>query len=264
MAFDIAIGKYHNTDSVIHRLDPRTKINLFLIMLVSTFLANGYPGLGVLFVILFSGIALSSVPIKTILKAFAPVSFLLFFPFIFNLFFIKDGEVLFQWGILLITDLSLFRAGFMTLRLMLMFLSATMLTLCTSPITLCDATASMLRPFRRFGVPAYEISMMLSIALRFIPTLMEDFDHILKAQKSRGAVFDRGGPIARVRSMIPCIVPLFAQSFRHAEELALAMESRCYHGGENRTHYHVLKYAPRDFVALAICLSAFVVLIIWL
>jgi len=264
MAFDIAIGKYHNADSVIHRLDPRTKLNLFLIMLVSTFLANGYLGLSILFAILLVGIILSSVPPKTILKAFAPVSFLLFFPLFFNLFFIKEGEVLFQWGFILVTDESLFRAGFMTLRLLLMFLSATILTLCTSPISLCDATAVMLRPFRRFGVPSYEISMMISIAIRFIPTLLEDFDHILKSQRSRGAVFDRGGPIARAKSLLPCIIPLFAQSFRHAEELALAMESRCYHGGENRTHYHVLKYAPRDFVALAICLAAFVALIIWL
>ena len=264
MAFDIAIGKFHNADSVIHRLDPRTKVTLFFTLIVTTFLANGFFGLVVVVAILIACIALSAVPVKTVFKAIAPLTILLFFPLFFNMFFIASGNEIFRWGIILITDESLFRAFFMTLRLFLLLLSAALLTLCTSPIALCDATAAMLRPFRRFGVPAYEISMLISIALRFIPTLLEDFDHIRKAQKSRGAVFDRGGPIARVRSVIPCLIPLFAQSLRHAEELAVAMESRCYHGGENRTHYHILKFAPRDLAASLICLSALVVMIVWL
>ena len=264
MAFDIAIGQFHNAQSIIHRLDARTKITLLFVLIVTTFLADGFPGLIVVGVILLICIAFSSLSVKTILKAITPISFLLIFPLFFNLFFVSDGTTLLQWGFIQITDLGVYRAGFMTLRLFLLFLSAALLTLCTSSIALCDATAAMLRPFRRFGLPSYEISMMISIALRFIPTLLEDFDHIVKAQRSRGAVFDRGGPIARLKSVIPCLIPLFAQSFRHAEDLALAMESRCYHGGENRTHYHILKFAPRDGVAFGICLTAFVVMIVWL
>ena len=264
MAFDIVIGHYYNTDSPIHRLDARAKVTMLFSLIITTFLTDGFPGLAVVAIILLVCLILSSIPIKTVLKAIAPISFLLIFPLIFNLFFTKDGDTLFQWGIILITDYGLYRAGFMTLRLFLLFLSAAMLTLCTSPIALCDASAAMLRPFRRFGVPSYEISMMISIALRFIPTLLEDFDHIFKAQKSRGAVFDRGGPIARVKSIIPCMIPLFAQSFRHAEELAMAMESRCYHGGDNRTHYHILKFERRDGLATAICLVALIVMIFWL
>jgi len=264
MAFDVAVGQFYNTNSIMHRLDPRTKVTLLFVLIVTTFLTNGFPGLSLVALIMLLAVLLSSIPIQAVLKAIAPLSILLVFPLILNIFFVSDGTVLLHWGSLLITDAGLYRACFMTLRLFLLFLSASLLTLCTSPIALCDASAAMLAPFRRFGLPSYEISMMISIAMRFIPTLMEDFDHIVKAQRSRGAVFGQGGPIRRLKALIPCLVPLFAQSFRHAEELALAMESRCYHGGENRTHYHVLRFAPRDGIATAICLAALIVMIFWL
>jgi energy-coupling factor transport system permease protein len=263
MAFDIAIGQYHNAESLVHRLDPRVKVTLLFVLIAAAFFINTALGLGLYFLFMLTVIALSSLPLRLVGKALAPVCFLLIFPLIFNLFFVAEGTELIHWGIIRITTEGISRAFFMTLRLLLLFLSATILTLTTSPIALCDAIASMLRPFARFGVPAYELSMMISIALRFIPTLLSDLDHILKAQQSRGAVFDRGGPLARLRALLPCFVPLFAQSFRHAETLALAMESRCYHGGSNRTHYHVLKMHVRDAVAALVCCALLTAAILW-
>jgi energy-coupling factor transport system permease protein len=264
VAFDITIGQFHNADSLIHRLDPRIKITLFFVLIVTAFLTDGLPGLGLLLAFMLVAVALSSVKLRVVAKAMAPLCFLLIFPLVFNLFFTPGGTPLFSWGVILVTDEGAYRAFFMTLRLFTLFLSATLLTLTTSPIALCDATASMLKPFERFGVPSYEISLMISIALRFIPTLFEDFDHIRKAQLSRGAVFSRGGLIKRARALLPCLVPLFAQSFRHAEDLALAMESRCYHGGSNRTHYHVLKIRTSDIVASCCCGVLLAVMIVWL
>jgi energy-coupling factor transport system permease protein len=264
VVFDLAIGRFYNTDSVIHRLDPRIKVTLLLIFIIATFFVDTLPGLGLFFLFMLLVIALSSLSLQTVLKALAPLSFLLIFPLLFNLLFFVGGTPLFDWGIIHIGTEGIYRALFMTLRLFLLFLSATLLTLTTSPIALCDATAAMLKPFERVGMPAYEISMIISIALRFIPTLLEDFDHIRKAQRSRGAVFDQGGPIARIKTLIPCLVPLFAQSFRHAEELALAMESRCYHGGSHRTHYHVLKMRTRDAWATLICCALLMAAMVWL
>jgi energy-coupling factor transport system permease protein len=253
VAFDIAIGQFHNVDSVVHRLDPRVKVTLLFVLIVSAFFIDSLLGLGIFLAFMLVVTALASLTPRLVIKALAPLGFLLIFPLIFNLFFVSDGTPLLEWGPVLITDEGAWRAAFMTLRLLLLFFTASVLTLTTSPIALCDATAAMLAPFRRFGVPAYEIALMTSIALRFIPTLLEDLDRIRKAQTARGAVFDRGGPIARVKALLPCLVPLFAQSFRHAEELALAMESRCYHGGDARTHYHLLKLTPSDAYATLAC-----------
>jgi energy-coupling factor transport system permease protein len=264
VAFDIAIGQFHNADSVVHRLDPRVKATLLFVLIVAAFFIDSLAGLGLFLIFMLTIIALSSLAPRLVLKALAPLSFLLIFPLVFNLFFLPDGTALVEWGFVRITDEGVYRAVFMTLRLLLLFLCATLLTLTTSPIALCDATAAMLRPFERFGVPAYEIALMTSIALRFIPTLLEDFDRIRKAQIARGAVFGRGGPVARLKALLPCLVPLFAQSFRHAEELALAMESRCYHGGSDRTHYHQLRMQARDAIATACCVALLVVMIVWL
>jgi energy-coupling factor transport system permease protein len=264
VAFDITIGQYHHASSVVHRLDPRTKVTLLFALIATAFFADSFTGLFLILAFLLTTSALSSLSLRIISKALAPLSFLLLFPLMFNLFFIAEGDTLLQWGFIHITSGGLYRAAFMTLRLLLLFTSAALLTLTTSPIALSDAVASMLRPFERLGVPSYEIAMMISIALRFIPTLLEDFDHIQMAQRSRGAVFDRGGPIARVKALVPCLVPLFAQSFRHAEELALAMESRCYHGGTNRTHYHILKLEARDAWAALCCGALLAVMIGWL
>jgi energy-coupling factor transport system permease protein len=264
VAFDIAIGQFHNADSFVHRLDARVKVTLLFVLIATAFFINGLIGLGLFLAFMLVVIAFSSLTPRLVLKALAPLAFLLLFPLVFNLFFFADGTTLVSWGPIRITNEGAYRACFMTLRLLALFLSATLLTLTTSPIALCDAAASMLRPFERFGVPAYEISLLISIALRFIPTLMEDFDRIRKAQIARGAAFGRGGPLTRLRALIPCLVPLFAQSFRHAEDLALAMESRCYHGGSDRTHYHVLKMGARDALAAACCVALLIVMIVWL
>jgi energy-coupling factor transport system permease protein len=264
MAFDIVLGQYHHADSIIHRLDPRVKITLMIALFVTAFLANGIPGLLVMLALVLGVIALSTVALKTVAKALAPLAFLLIFPLFFNLFFITVGTPLFSWGAILITDHGVHQACFMTLRLFILFLSATLLTLTTSPIVLSNAIASMLAPFTRFGLPAYEISMMVNIALRFLPTLLEDFDHIRKAQLARGATLSQGGPIKRVKLLLPLLVPLFAQSLRHAEGLAVAMESRCYHGGTNRTHYRVFKIRRADICAIVVCAALLLVMILWL
>ncbi len=264
MAFDIVLGQYHHAESIVHRLDPRIKITLMLILFVAAFLANSFFALLVLLLLDIVIIALSKVRPKTVVKAVAPLAFLLIFPLFFNLFFISEGTSLFSWGAILITDHGAYQAGFMTLRLFILFLTATLLTLTTSTIMLGDGISAMLRPFVRFGLPAYEISMMVSIALRFLPTLFEDFDHIRKAQMARGAVISQGGPIKRVKLLLPLLVPLFAQSLRHAEELAVAMESRCYHGGTNRTHYRVFSVGRADVIAIAICTSILILMIVWL
>ncbi|MDR0351004.1 MAG: energy-coupling factor transporter transmembrane protein EcfT, partial [Coriobacteriales bacterium] len=214
MSFDITIGQFHNADSIVHRLDPRVKISLLFVLIATVFFANSFAGLGLVLLLLLIVTALSALTPTLVLKAAAPLCILLIFPLLFNTFFTPEGVPLFSWGIILITDEGLYRACFLTLRLLLLLISAVLLTLTTSPIALCDAMAAMLRPFERLGVPAYELSMMASIALRFIPTLLEDFDRIRKAQRARGAVFDRGGPIARLRALLPCLVPLFAQSFK--------------------------------------------------
>jgi len=255
VAVDLVVGQYFLANSPIHHLDPRIKVTLLLCYMVLTFLAGSFAALGVLFAFLLGVALLSRVPLPTMLKAMAPLAILLLFPLFFNVFFIATGTPLLHWGPILVTSDGLWRGCFLTLRLLILFWGATLLTLTTSPIELCDATASMLAPFERLGVPAFEISMMVSIALRFIPTLMDDFDHIRKAQLARGATFDSGGPLTRIQAVVPLLVPLFAQSFRHAEDLAYAMESRCYHGGANRTHYHILKVERRDWLAIALMLA---------
>ncbi|MDR2196678.1 MAG: energy-coupling factor transporter transmembrane protein EcfT [Coriobacteriales bacterium] len=262
MAFDIAIGQYHHTTSVLHRLDPRVKLTLLIVWIASVFLADDFWGLGLLLLGVLAFVGLSHVPLRTVLKAFAPLSFLLIFPLLMNALFVPDGTALVHAGPLLVTDEGLHRGLFMSVRLFLLFIAATLLTLTTSPIALTDAIASMLAPFERFGVPAFEISMMVNIALRFIPTLLEEFDRIRKAQIARGAVFDSGGPLRRLRAIVPVLVPLFAQSFYHAENLAVAMESRCYHGGGNRTHYHVLRMELRDLVASLVMAALLILMIV--
>ncbi|MDR1421874.1 MAG: energy-coupling factor transporter transmembrane protein EcfT [Coriobacteriales bacterium] len=264
MAFDIAIGQYHHADSVIHRLDPRVKLTLLIVWIATVFCADTWWGLCLLLAFLLIVIALSHIAFRVVIKAFAPLSFLLIFPLVFNALFINAGMPLVHLGPLLITDEGLYRGVFMTLRLFELFLSATILTLTTSPISLTGAIASMLAPFERFGVPAAEIAMMISIALRFIPILMEDFDRIRKAQTARGAVFDSGGPLRRLRALMPLLIPLFAQSFHHAEELAVAMESRCYYGGARRTSYHILRLGLRDLAAACVMLALLIVMIVYL
>jgi energy-coupling factor transport system permease protein len=235
---------------------------LLLVFMVLAFVANGFKSMALLVLVLVGVAAASRVPVRVMARTALPLAVLLLFPLILNPFFIRTGDVLWQAGPVLITTDGLLQAGYMTLRLAVLFFVAVLLTLTTSQIALCDATAALLGPLTRFGVPAYEISMMVSIALRFIPTLLSDYAHIRTAQIARGANLGQGGPLHRIRSVVPLIVPLFAAAFRHAEALALGMESRCYHGGSKRTHYHVLKLARRDAVAIAIMAVLLVVLVV--
>jgi energy-coupling factor transport system permease protein len=216
-----------------------------------TLLANSFIALGILLALLLAVVLLSRIPVPAIAKAVAPLAILLIFPLLFNVFFIQSGTTLVEAGFITITIDGVLRGVYMTLRLLFLFSIAAMVTLTTTTIALGDAVAAMLKPFERFGLPASEISMMVNIALRFIPTLTDSFTDIVKAQQARGAVLSAGGPLRRLRGIVVLMVPLFAQAFRHAEDLAIAMESRCYHGGQ-RTHYRELRYHPRDLVASSI------------
>ena len=246
-----ALGRYYNVQSPVHALDPRVKIHLLIILIVGAFLAHSFMGLALLVIVALVAVRVSHVPVSFVLRAIAPFVIMFVIPLAFNMFFQSSGEVLFSWGALTLTSGGLYNATFATVRLVVLFLFATLFTLSTSPIEICDATDYLLAPFSRFGFPSHEVAMMMSIALRFIPTLQEEFGDIRKAQLSRGATFDEGGPIRRLKGVFPLIVPLFASSIRHAEGLAYAMESRCYAGGEHRTHYHELRTRPADWIVLA-------------
>jgi energy-coupling factor transport system permease protein len=260
VAIDSVMGQYYRRDSIIHDLDPRAKLTLLLLCIVISFLAYSFIGFAVLMGFLLLVMLLSRIPALAIAKALTPLAILVVFPLLFNVFFIQTGTPLFDYGVILITDDGLIRGAYMSLRLLFLFGIATMLTLTTSTIALSDAVASMLKPFERFGVPAFEISMMVSIALRFVPTIAESFGDIKKAQQARGATFGQGGPVRRLHSIIVIMVPLFAQAFRHAEDLAIAMESRCYHGGE-RTHYRELRFALHDLLASVVVILIAAILI---
>jgi energy-coupling factor transport system permease protein len=261
MAFDSVLGQYYYRNSPIHALDPRIKLTLLLVFIALAFVANSFWGLAVLLALMVTAVALSKIPLGAVIKALLPLLLLLVFPLLFNLFFVRGGDVLLHLGDVIVSSEGLYRGAYMALRLLFLFAAATLLTLTTTTIAISDACAAMLRPFRRLGVPDTEIAMMLSIALRFVPTLVDAYKDILKAQQARGAVFGAGGPIRRVRSLLPLLVPLFAQVFRHAEELALAMESRCYHGGD-RSHYRELRLRRVDYVAIWVVVALTVVLIL--
>ena len=248
MLRDITIGQYYPVDSMIHRLDPRIKIlgtfaYIIALFIVKTFFAYGYV-LGFLGVT----IALSKVPLKYMLRGLKPLFFIIILTFGINVFMTK-GEVLYQIGPLDITREGLTQAAFMGLRLILLIIGTSLLTLTTSPIQLTDGIEKLLNPYKRFGVPAHELAMMMTIALRFIPTLLEETDKIMKAQMARGADFESGNLVNRAKSLVPLLVPLFISAFRRADELAMAMEARCYRGGENRTRMKELTIHGRDYVA---------------
>ncbi|MDR3136054.1 MAG: energy-coupling factor transporter transmembrane protein EcfT [Coriobacteriales bacterium] len=251
MAFDSIIGQYYYRDSLIHALDPRLKLSLLLFFIALAFVADSFLALFILLALLGWTVGLSRIPLPAVVKALLPTLALLLFPLLFNLFFVQSGTILTQLGGIAITDEGLYRGTYMSLRLLFLFSCATLVTLTTTTIAISDACAAMLRPFRRLGVPDIEIALLVSIALRFIPTLADAYSDILKAQQARGAIFDKGGPIARLRGLLPLLVPLFAQAFRHGEDLAVAMESRCYHGGE-RSHYRELRMRKADYGALAV------------
>jgi energy-coupling factor transport system permease protein len=249
MTAKATLGQYYNTDSVVHRIDPRFKIMIAVAFMLVIVIVKTPAGLLCLFAFLSLAVALTGVPLRKVVGALRPVSLLLVFTFVANLFFARGGVELVRLGPLSITDDALWAAVLLTLRLGVLFIATAVLGFTTSPIDLSDAVESLLGPFVRFGMPAHEIGMMMSIALRFIPTLVDEADKITKAQSARGADFETGNPLARAKAIVPLLVPLFVSAFRHAEELAVAMESRCYHGREGRTRVRELRVHLRDWAA---------------
>lgn len=248
MLRDITLGQFYPAKSVLHRLDPRTKFVGTLIFIVSVFLFNTLPGYGVATLFLAGMIALSRVPVKFMFKGLKAIFMILLITVIFNIV-LTPGEVLWSWGFLKITKEGLVLAGRMAIRLTYLVIGSSVMTLTTTPNQLTDGLERLLRPLNKVHVPVHEIAMMMSIALRFIPILMEETDKIMKAQIARGADFENGNIIQKAKNMIPLLVPLFISAFRRANDLAMAMEARCYHGGDDRTQMKPLHYEKRDYVA---------------
>lgn len=260
MIRDITLGQYYPEQSVIHRLDARTKILGTLLYIIEIFLVNSFAGFGLVILALGVLIGISRVPVRFIFKGLKAVVFIIMLTFVLNLFMF-DGTVLWHWKFLTITYEGLYRSCFMALRLILLIIGTSMLTLTTKPMELTDGLEKLLKPFNRFGLPSHEIALMMSIALRFIPTLLEETDKIMKAQQARGADFESGNLIQRVKNMIPILIPLFVGSFRIAQDLALAMEARCYHGGVGRTRMKEIVFSRRDGVT-GVLLAVFLGIVI--
>lgn len=253
MIRDITIGQYYPTDSVLHRLDPRVKFIGTLVYIVSLFVASSWIGYAFSAVFLALCIILSGVPFRFMVKGLKPIVMILLVTMFFNLLF-TPGETLWSFWVIRITKEGIIFSVKMGIRLALLVLGASVMTLTTTPNHLTDGLERLLRPLNRIHVPVHEIAMMMSIALRFIPILLEETDKIMKAQMARGADFESGGLIQKIKNMVPLLVPLFVSAFRRANDLAMAMEARCYHGGSGRTQMKPLAYKKRDFAAYLVLL----------
>ena len=258
---EITLGQYYPADSLLHRLDPRVKFIGTILYIVSLFIANTWYSYILCAVFLAACIALSKVPVRFMVRGLRSILFLLLFMMAINILF-TPGEYLFNWKFLHVSKEGIAVALKMGVRLTFLVMGSSVMTLTTTPKQLTDAMERIFMPLRIFHVPVHEIAMMMSIALRFIPILMEETDKIMKAQTARGADFESGGLIRRVKSMVPLLVPLFVSAFRRAGDLALAMEARCYHGGDDRTQMKPLLYGKRDYLAYAVLILYFVVLIL--
>ncbi len=254
MLKDITIGQFFPVDSVLHRMDPRFKIIETMLFIILLFAGNSFWVLALGAVLVFLAQRLSNIPLKMIWKSIKPILPILAVTALLNLFLIDDGDVLLQWKFLKITEGGVTTSLFMVVRIVLLIIGSSLLTYTTSPILLTDAIESLMSPLKRIKFPVHEMAMMMSIALRFIPTLLEETDKIMAAQKARGATLDNGKLTERVRALVPILIPLFVSAFRRAEELATAMECRCYRGGEGRTRLRKLRSAPRDYIGLAVCI----------
>ena len=262
MIKDITIGQFFPGKSIVHRLDSRIKLLLTVMFIIMLFMADTF--LGLLIGVLFIGTAyiVSSIPLKMILKSVKPIVPLIILTAVLNLFFISTGDVLAHWWIFKITTGSLKTAVFMIIRIIALIVGTSLLTYTTSPIALTDAIERILSPLKKIKLPVHEVAMMMTIALRFIPTLVEETDKITMAQKARGADMESGSLLKRAKALIPILIPLFVSAFRRAEELAMAMECRCYHGGEGRTRLKQLHFAMRDLYAVIISAIPIVLIII--
>ena len=253
MLKDITLGQYFPGKSPVHRLDPRTKLVMLVAYIVTLFTANNWVSYGVVFLFLAFAITISTIPLKSILGGMKPLVFVLIFTGILNIFFtVGDGEPLVHVWVISIYKEGIIMAVFMMLRILMLITGTFLLTYTTSPIALTDGLESLLSPLKKLHVPVHELSMMMCIALRFIPTLIEETDKIMSAQKARGADFESGSLMERVKALVPILVPLFISAFRRADELATAMECRCYQGGEGRTKMKLLRYKLGDFKAYGV------------
>ena len=252
MLKDVTLGQFFPGNSPVHRMDPRTKLILLIGYIVALFLAVSWISYGVMLAFLIFSIAISQIPLKSIFKGMKPLVVILIFTGILNIFFTPGETVLFSWWKITVTAEALIRALFMMTRILMLITGTFLLTYTTSPISLTDGLESLLGPLKVLRFPVHELSMMMCIALRFIPTLIEETDKIMSAQKARGADFESGNLMQRVKALIPILVPLFISAFRRADELATAMECRCYHGGEGRTKMKLLRYKLADFISYGV------------
>ncbi len=262
MLRDITLGQYMPGNTVVHRLDPRTKILLTIVYIAMIFCVSSPVWYVIPLAYLFLCSKLSGITFQQLLKAIKPLRFLLLITFVLNLFFSAGATVLVQLGFIKITKEGLMTAIHFSMRLVFLVAGTSVLTLTTSPIALCDGIEVLLKPLSKIGFPSHELAMMMTIALRFIPTLIEEADKIMKAQMARGADFESGNLFKRAKAMVPLLVPLFVSAFRRAGELAMAMEARCYHGGEGRTRMRVLRYTRNDLYAALISVAALVLTIL--
>ena len=252
MLKDITLGQYFPGNSVIHRLDPRAKLVILVIYIVALFLAVSWLSYGLMLAFLLTCIAISGIPAKSFVRGMKPLIMILVFTGVLNLFFTQGETVLVSFFGITITLEGLVRAVFMVIRILMLITCTFLLTYTTSPISLTDGLEALLSPLKKIKVPVHELSMMMCIALRFIPTLIEETDKIMSAQKARGADFETGKLTERVKALVPILVPLFVSAFRRADELATAMECRCYQGGEGRTKMKLLRYKRWDFQAYGV------------
>ncbi len=261
MLNDIMLGQYFPAFSIWHRMDARVKLFLLLLYIIFIFVCHTGFSYAILTVLVLIAIFTSKIPCSMYFKSLKPMLLIIAFTFIIHVFS-GEGTPLFKIGVFTATKDGIEMGIFITLRLVLLMVSASILTFTTSPLVLTDALEAILRPLKRFGVPAHELSMMMTIALRFIPTLIDETDKIIKAQKSRGADFSSGSIVKRVSFVMPILIPLFINAFRRADELAIAMEARCYRGDEGRTHMKQMKLARLDYQTLGIAIFLTIVLVV--
>ncbi|MBQ8797798.1 MAG: energy-coupling factor transporter transmembrane protein EcfT [Oscillospiraceae bacterium] len=252
MLKDITLGQYFPGNSSIHRLDPRTKLVLLVVYIIALFTATAWPAYLLVFIFLAVTIAISRIPLKSIVKGMKPLVMILVFTGILNVFFTTGEKLLVKFWVISIYWEGIVRAIYMVVRILLLITGTFLLTYTTSPIALTDGLESLLSPLKKLRLPVHELAMMMCIALRFIPTLIEETDKIMSAQKARGADFESGNLLQRVKALVPILVPLFISAFRRADELATAMECRCYQGGDGRTKMKLLRYKLADFEAYLI------------
>jgi len=262
MLSNITMGQYYPVDSPVHRLDPRIKLLLTIAFIVAVFLAKTFVGYALLLAFIWMTSRLANTPFRMLLKGLRPLRMILILTFLLNLFFTQGQTVWLSFWIVRITREAFLQALFYSLRLVFLVIGTSLLTLTTSPVALSDGIEVLLSPLKKIHFPAHELAMMMTIALRFIPTLLEETDKIMKAQMARGADFESGNLLSRAKAMVPLLVPLFVSAFRRAGDLAMAMESRCYHGGEGRTRLRVLKITRNDWIACGIMALLLILIIL--